>query len=68
MIEEAKTSQHEVAAKLRKYSVVEGVAMITGASDIILKVRVGSIEELDKFVTVELRNIHGIEKTQTASY
>lgn len=64
-LKQAKTSQHEVASKLKKHPVVEEAAMITGASDIILKVRVGSIEELDKFVTVELRNIYGIEKTQT---
>ncbi len=65
-LKQAKTSQHEVASKLKKYDVVEEVAMITGASDIIIKVRVGSIEELDNFVTVDLRNVHGIEKTQTA--
>ncbi len=35
-------------------------------SDIIIKVRVEDIDNLDKFVTVDLRNITGIEKTQTA--
>ncbi len=65
-LKQAKRSQHEVAARIKRYPTVEEVAMITGASDIILKVRVGSIDELDRFVTVDLRNIYGIEKTQTA--
>ncbi len=65
-LKRAKTSQHELVAKLKKHPLVEEAAMVTGASDVILKVRVGRIDELDKFVTVDLRNIDGIEKTQTA--
>lgn len=62
----SKTTQHELAEKLRKHSAVEEAAMITGASDIILKVRVENVDKLDEFVTKYLRNINGIEKTQTA--
>jgi DNA-binding Lrp family transcriptional regulator len=65
-LKEAKTSQHDVAAKLKKHPGVEEVAMLTGTADIIIKVRVPSIDELDTFVTRQLRNITGIEKTQTA--
>ena len=39
--------------------------MITGQSDIVAKIRVKNIEEVSDFVTKELRNIDGIEKTQT---
>lgn len=65
-LKHAKTTQHELAAKLRKNPFVEEAAMLTGVSDIIIKVRVSTIGDLDRFVTVDLRNINGIEKTQTA--
>jgi len=58
-------SQHELARKLRQYDFVEEAAMVTGGTDIIIKVRVRDINELDDFVTKKLRNIDGIEKTQT---
>ena len=65
-LKQAKTTQHELSKRLKNNVAVEEAAMITGTSDIILKVRVEDIEKLDKFVTVDLRNINGIEKTQTA--
>jgi Lrp/AsnC family transcriptional regulator, leucine-responsive regulatory protein len=65
-LKESKTSQHKLAAALKAHPEVEEAAMLTGASDIIIKIRVKDILQLDKFVTVSLRNIEGIEKTQTA--
>ena len=59
-------TQHELAQLLAKNEFVEEVAMITGASDIILKVRVSSIDQLDYFVTKYLRTIDGVERTQTS--
>ncbi len=59
-------SQHELASKLRKYDFVEEVSMITGVTDIILRIRVSNISELNEFVTKYLRNVDGIERTQTA--
>jgi len=38
---------------------------MTGATDILIKVRVSSIEELNEFVIKKLRNINGVDKTQT---
>src|SRR3989338_11007966 len=64
-LKQAKTTQHELAAKLRKNPAVEEAAMLTGTADIIIKVRVAAMDDLDKFVTTDLRNITGIEKTQT---
>lgn len=58
-------SQPELAAQLKKYWAVEEVAMITGNQDILMKVRVASVAELNRFVTEDLRNVEGIEKTQT---
>ena len=65
LLKEKKVSQHELTAKLKHHELVEEAAMTTGSTDIILKVRVRSINELSNFVTKYLRNIEGIEKTQT---
>lgn len=64
-LKQIKMSQYELAKKLKQHEFVEGAAMVTGGTDIIIKVRAKNIEELDSFVTRHLRNIDGIEKTQT---
>ncbi len=66
LLQQLKISQYELTKKLKYCPEVEEAAMITGASDIIIKARVKDMEELNEFVTVELRNIKGVEKTQTA--
>jgi Lrp/AsnC family transcriptional regulator for asnA, asnC and gidA len=58
-------SQQGLAAQLKKLNSVEEVAMITGNQDILVKVRVANVAELNNFVTEDLRNVQGIEKTQT---
>ncbi len=65
-LKELKMSQYELARQLLKNPAVESSAMITGAADIIIKLRVGGIDELNEFVTTYLRNVGGVEKTQTA--
>lgn len=66
LLQQLKISQYELARKLKANTAVEDAAMVTGAGDIIIKVRVKDIDELNEFVTIELRNIKGVEKTQTA--
>ena len=39
--------------------------MVTGGTDILLKVAVKNIDELNEFVTERLRTIGGINKTRT---
>lgn len=58
-------SQHDLAKKLKKHTDIEEIAMITGGNDIIIKIRVSDIAKLDEFVTRYLRNVDGVEKTQT---
>ena len=65
LLKEIKMSQYELAKKLKQHALVEEASMVTGGTDIIIKVRVKDIDELDDFVTKKLRNIDGIEKTQT---
>jgi Lrp/AsnC family leucine-responsive transcriptional regulator len=59
------TTQHDLAKRLRMHEFVEEVGIVTGTSDIIVKVRIHDIDQLDKFITEYLRNIDGVEKTQT---
>ena len=58
-------SQHELSETIKKMHNVENVSMITGEADIIIKVRLLSIDELDNFVTKQLRNLPGVDKTRT---
>jgi len=66
LLKEKNTTQYEVVKTLRRQSQVVEAAMLTGTSDIIIKIRAKSIESLNDFVTIYLRNIDGIEKTSTA--
>lgn len=60
-----KTTQHDLAENIRKNPVVEEVSMISGVYDMMVKLRVQDIKELDDFVTIYLRNLKGVSKTQT---
>src|SRR3989344_5788391 len=60
-----KIKQEHVAQEISKLEGVEEVNIMTGATDILIKVRVSSIEELNEFVIKKLRNINGVDKTQT---
>jgi len=60
-----KQSQHEMAKKLKSKSIVEEVAIVTGSTDMIVKVRVKDMEELNNFVIGYLRMMDGVERTET---
>ncbi len=59
------TTQYELVKAIKNNPWVEQTSMVTGTHDVIIKVRVKSVQELDEFVTIYLRNQYGIEKTQT---
>ncbi|MBI2076652.1 MAG: Lrp/AsnC family transcriptional regulator [Candidatus Aenigmarchaeota archaeon] len=59
-------SQQQLAAKLRQHEFVDEVDMITGTSDIIVKIRTMDMSQLNEFVTKYLRNVDGVERTQTS--
>lgn len=64
-LKEANLTQHQLAKKIKENPNVEEIAIVTGGTDILLKVRVSDIDELDSFITKYLRNTGGVEKTQT---
>ncbi|MFH1664218.1 MAG: Lrp/AsnC family transcriptional regulator [archaeon] len=58
-------SQQEIAKKILHLGFVETVDIITGEFDLLIKVRTKNVQQLNKFITKELRNIEGIDKTTT---
>ena len=65
MLKQIKKTQDELTKKLKLHSLVEEASRITGGTDLIIKIRVKDVDELDDFVTMYLRNLDGIDKTQT---
>ncbi len=58
-------SQQQLATKLRQHEFVDEVDMITGTNDILVKIRTMDMSQLNDFVTKYLRNVDGVERTQT---
>ncbi len=64
-VEGKKIRQAEVAKKLKEIEGVMEVTILTGGLDIIMKVLAKDIGNLNDIVTEKLRNIDGVDKTQT---
>ncbi|MFA5050012.1 MAG: Lrp/AsnC family transcriptional regulator [Candidatus Micrarchaeia archaeon] len=60
-----RTDQSELLRKISKVDYVEDASILTGDTDIILKINVPSIKELNKFLLDDLRNMEGIGETKT---
>lgn len=61
-----KISQYKVAQMIEALPEVEDVSIVTGEIDLIVKVALGDVDELNDFVISKLRDIDGIEKTVTS--
>jgi DNA-binding Lrp family transcriptional regulator len=64
-INQKKTSQEEIGKKIKNISEIEFVDIITGTTDIIVQARTKTINELNELITNKLRNIEGVDKTET---
>lgn len=60
-----KGGETNVADVLKKMKVVTDVSMLYGEYDIIAKVETKNMEELQKFLTKELRSIVEVDRTST---
>ena len=60
-----KISQDKIANQIKKHPFVEEVNITTGENDMIVKARFSSISQLNDFITKTLRNIEGVDRTQT---
>lgn len=58
-------SQQQLAKKIKSYESVHEISIVAGGTDIIVKVIVKDVHELNDFITMKLRKIKGVEKTQT---
>ncbi len=66
MLKQMKKTQHELARKLKTHPSIEEAATVTGATDIIIKVKVKDVDELDNLIEKYIRNLDGVERTQTS--
>jgi len=66
LLKRKKITQQALAAELKQHEFVDEVDMITGTSDIVVKLRTMDVSQLSDFVTKYLRNLDGVEKTQTS--
>jgi len=61
-----KVMQEDIAKEIKGFAEVESVELLTGGTDILAKVRVKDIEELNEFIIRKLRKIEGVDKAQTS--
>ncbi len=57
--------QEDIAREIRGLPGVDEVHVLTGGADILAKVRVKDIAELNEFLIQKLRTVPGVDKTQT---
>jgi DNA-binding Lrp family transcriptional regulator len=65
MLKERHKSQYTLAEEIRKLHGVEAVDIVTGVTDLIAKIRVTDIEEMDRLLLSKLQLLEGVSKTQT---
>ncbi len=58
-------NQHDLVKDLKRFEFVEKADIVTGSIDIILLIRVKDIDELDRIIIEKLRDVQGIESTET---
>lgn len=59
-----KTSQEEIAKEIKALG-IEKVEILTGGTDILAKIRVKDVAELNDIVVKKIRHISGVDKTRT---
>ena len=65
LIKASNTDQRQIVKKLLEHPSVENAAIMTGNTDIVIRIRVRSIEDLNKFILDYLRKVKGIQDSTT---
>lgn len=65
LLREHKKDQHQLAKEIRLLAEVEEVDIVTGATDMVVKVRVKDVQEYDHFLLKNFQHIIGIDRTQS---
>lgn len=58
-------SQYDLAKEIQKLHGVQRVDIVTGVSDLVARVRVKDMEDLDKLLLGKIQMLEGVSKTQT---
>ena len=66
-LQELKISQHDIVNKIIKLDQVEEAAVVIGAGDILVKVRVKDQQAYDDFLLNKIQKIRGIKETKSLS-
>jgi Lrp/AsnC family transcriptional regulator, leucine-responsive regulatory protein len=64
-LRELKKDQHQLAKEIKILPEVEEVSVVTGGTDIVIRVRVKDVQEYDQFLLKKFQKIKGIDKTQS---
>ena len=64
-LRDLKKDQHYLAKQISRLLEVESVNIVTGGTDLVVKIRVKDVEEYDNFLLNKFQNISGIDKTQS---
>ncbi len=65
LLRELKKDQHQLAQELKSMAEVTKVDVVTGGTDIVVRVRIKDVEAYDAFLLKKLQKIKGIDKTQS---
>ena len=65
LLKQIKKTHQDLVVKLASHPEVSEAATITGATDIIVKVRVKDMDELNNVTEKYVRNLEGVDRTQT---
>jgi DNA-binding Lrp family transcriptional regulator len=65
LLKDIKKTQHDLIVKLKNHPAVEEAATVTGGTDQLIKLRVKDITELNDVITRFVRNLEGVDRTQT---
>ena len=65
LLKQMKKSQQDLARKMKLHPSIDESTTVTGATDIIAKVKVKNMDELNHLIENYIRNLDGVEKTQT---
>ena len=65
-VNQTKSNQQEdIAKKIKQIEDVNSIDIVTGTTDLIATIKTNSINELNEIITKKIRNIEGVDKTQT---
>ncbi|MBS3158995.1 Lrp/AsnC family transcriptional regulator [Candidatus Woesearchaeota archaeon] len=65
LLKELKKDQHQLAKELSHIPEVVSVDVVTGVTDIVVKVRMKDVEEFDTFLLKKFQKILGVDRTQS---